>query len=105
MPLCADCGTERPKLHRHHVVPRSQGGSDDQDNIILICANCHEDRHGGPHGGTSSHTAEARAKLGDSMRRRWQNPEYRAKIAASWTPTRRARMVPVAAQAREKLRS
>ena len=40
---CPVCG----KLieHYHHIIPRSQGGSNRPDNIIGICADCHEKIH------------------------------------------------------------
>lgn len=41
---CEKCGTWRMSLHRDHIVPRFKGGTDDADNIQLICANCHEDK-------------------------------------------------------------
>ena len=47
---CNRCGTFRRWLHGHHIVPRSEGGSDDPSNIEHICANCHEDEHGAPFG-------------------------------------------------------
>lgn len=31
----------RSGLQRAHIVARSQGGSDDLDNIVLLCAPCH----------------------------------------------------------------
>jgi len=86
--VCHDCGRSRPWLHFHHIVPKSQGGSDDPENLIEICANCHEDRHGGPYGGLQggsrmAHTPEAIAKRRASLLRRWQDPEYRAKHVAA----------------------
>lgn len=31
--------------HRHHIVYRSAGGSDLPDNLVTLCASCHEDEH------------------------------------------------------------
>ena len=31
--------------HRHHIVYRSRGGSDDDDNLIPLCADCHRRVH------------------------------------------------------------
>lgn len=86
--ICHDCGVRRPWLHFHHIKPKSQGGSDEPDNLIEICSNCHEDRHGGPYGGLNggnrmAHTPEAKAKRRASLLRRWQDPEYRAKTLAA----------------------
>ena len=45
--LCADCGCRIAETgyQIHHVVPKSQGGSDRLDNLILLCPNCHAARH------------------------------------------------------------
>jgi len=43
---CCICGT----LHGvqvHHIVPREDGGSDDIDNAISLCPNCHDEVHSG----------------------------------------------------------
>jgi hypothetical protein len=36
-----------PKLHVHHIVFRSQGGTDAPANLITLCKACHEDLHAG----------------------------------------------------------
>jgi hypothetical protein len=36
------------KLHRvqlHHIVPQAEGGSDDIDNAIALCPECHDEVH------------------------------------------------------------
>lgn len=58
---CERCGTQRPWLHRHHVKPKHQGGTD-EDGIALLCANCHEDEHGGPMVGQRVRAERRRAK-------------------------------------------
>ncbi len=35
------------KLHVHHIIFRSNGGTDTPDNLITLCENCHADLHGG----------------------------------------------------------
>lgn len=35
------------KLEVHHIVFRSQGGSDEENNLITLCHTCHKDLHGG----------------------------------------------------------
>jgi len=99
---CADCGIERPSLHTHHIIPRSQGGTGEPSNLVVLCANCHEDRHGGSFGkyvnGLSlSHTPEAEKKKSETMRKLWSDPQYKAKIIpllnaglARMTPEQRA---------------
>src|SRR5579863_1768858 len=113
--ICQKCGCGRRWLHRHHIVPKSKGGSDDAKNILQICANCHEDEHGGMFGGPlggnrTAHTPEAKAKRSATMRAKWKDPKYRSKhlaalkrglkkvdqsekarkVRAAWTPQRRA---------------
>ena len=41
---CAICGS-RDFLEFHHIIPKSKGGSDDYDNLILLCARCHAGIH------------------------------------------------------------
>jgi hypothetical protein len=81
MPICSECGIERTSIHRHHVIPRSQGGTEERSNIRLLCANCHEDTHGGTYGGPElhrrhAHTPEANAKRAASMRRAWAEGRF-----------------------------
>ena len=42
---CNQCGVEAP-LETDHVVPRSQGGSDDAANLQGLCEDCHSDKTG-----------------------------------------------------------
>ena len=51
------------KLHQvqvHHIVPKEQGGTDDIDNAIPLCPNCHDEVHGrqGPGRTTRSYSPE-----------------------------------------------
>ena len=47
--VCQSCRGKRKdsKLHVHHIVFRSQGGSDDESNLITLCKSCHDDVHRG----------------------------------------------------------
>jgi len=93
---CHDCGVERNGLHKHHIVPKSLGGSNDPSNLVSLCANCHEDRHKGTIGGTlrgaNSHTPAAQAKKSAIMKAHWQDPDFRAKgVRALQSPAKRAK--------------
>lgn len=43
---CVLCGS-RKKLQRHHLVPRSKGGSDTSLNQVAVCGECHRKLHAG----------------------------------------------------------
>ncbi|MCU4972048.1 HNH endonuclease [Halobacteria archaeon AArc-m2/3/4] len=50
---CRDCGFkpdrgESHKLHIHHITPKSEGGSDEMNNLIALCDDCHQKRHSNP---------------------------------------------------------
>jgi len=34
------------ELHAHHIVPLSDGGSDNQENLVTLCKECHKAVHG-----------------------------------------------------------
>lgn len=42
--LCVLCG--RQGAHIHHIVFRSQGGTDDMENLVTLCGECHDHAHG-----------------------------------------------------------
>lgn len=46
---CQNCKGKHKdsKLEVHHIVFRSQGGSDEESNLITLCHTCHKDLHSG----------------------------------------------------------
>ncbi len=42
--FCQTCWQVKP-LIAHHVMPLAIGGSDDEENIILVCRECHMEIH------------------------------------------------------------
>ena len=44
---CQHCKTKQGTLEVHHIVFRSNGGSDEPDNLITLCRNCHRELHAG----------------------------------------------------------
>ena len=44
VPVCEGCG-QAAAVDAHHCTFRSQGGSDEPDNIVLLCRSCHEKAH------------------------------------------------------------
>jgi hypothetical protein len=63
--MCCICS----KLHQvqvHHIVPTSEGGSDNITNGITLCPNCHDEVHGRSHyspGCTSRRYSDSELKL------------------------------------------
>jgi len=112
MAICQACGVDFPWLHKHHIVARSQGGSDDPSNLVDLCPNCHALRHGGPIGGmlngrALSHTPEVRAKRAKTMRTLWTDPDYRRQQSESrlkaWTKERKKEFGPKMRALRERV--
>lgn len=44
---CQKCKTKKGRLHVHHIVFRSRGGTNSPDNLIVLCSDCHEKFHNG----------------------------------------------------------
>ena len=44
---CQVCKSKNTRLEVHHIKYRSQGGTDDLDNLITLCADCHKKVHSG----------------------------------------------------------
>ena len=43
-PKC-NCKIKKPKLEVHHIIFRSNGGSDEAENLIALCKECHDGIH------------------------------------------------------------
>lgn len=41
---CRGCGKAPDEIH--HIIFRSQGGTDDPSNLVSLCRGCHEQAHG-----------------------------------------------------------
>ena len=44
---CQICGKKHTRLEIHHIVFRSQGGTNDESNLITLCEECHAGIHDG----------------------------------------------------------
>ena len=44
---CQVCGKKHTRLEVHHIIYRSQGGTNDENNLITLCKDCHKDIHNG----------------------------------------------------------
>jgi len=38
---CVNCKKTGGRLHVHHIIPRSEEGTDELDNLVTLCAKCH----------------------------------------------------------------
>ena len=44
---CSCCGWNKGSCDIHHIIPRSKGGLDINENLTVICPNCHRLAHEG----------------------------------------------------------
>ncbi len=44
---CQICGKQHTRLEVHHIVFRGRGGTDDENNLITLCEDCHTGVHSG----------------------------------------------------------
>lgn len=44
---CQCCGKKNCRLDVHHIIYRSNGGNNDESNLITLCKDCHEKVHKG----------------------------------------------------------
>jgi cytochrome c553 len=58
--FCVACGSKEDLQH-HHLVMRSEGGSDDKTNLITLCTACHHKAHSRQMNGRYSHSELVRA--------------------------------------------
>lgn len=45
--ICQICGKKNIRLEVHHIIFRSQGGTNDENNLITLCEDCHSGIHNG----------------------------------------------------------
>lgn len=43
--ICKICKKQTNSLENHHIIPKSRGGLDNEDNIIKVCIECHGKAH------------------------------------------------------------
>lgn len=44
---CMVCWEVNPKANGHHLIPYSEGGCADMQNMMTLCASCHTKYHNG----------------------------------------------------------
>lgn len=78
---CQSCGKKHTKLQVHHIIFKSQCGSDRMDNLVTLCKECHEKIHNGElefnkKVKSFKHTAHMnlmRTRLLDCLKRKFSN--------------------------------
>jgi HNH endonuclease len=75
--FCIACDA-REDLQHHHLVTKAEGGSDDNSNLITLCAACHDKLHRRQSDGTYDHRARtiagrmAAKDIGRARRLSWR---------------------------------
>ena len=44
---CSNCSWNLVGLDIHHIIPKSKGGSNNNDNLTVLCPNCYRLSHSG----------------------------------------------------------
>ena len=44
---CQCCGKKNTRLEVHHIIFRSNGGTNDEENLLTLCEDCHKGVHAG----------------------------------------------------------
>lgn len=39
--LCEYTTNERSRIHKHHIIPRQNGGTNQENNLVWLCPNHH----------------------------------------------------------------
>jgi hypothetical protein len=68
---CTSCGQGEP-LELHHILPRSQGGDDVPNNLVVLCRSCHTRLEGHESGWERVAAAVRQYVITDTRRRRYQ---------------------------------
>lgn len=42
---CSLCGWNKASCDVHHIVPKKMGGNNSNENLIIVCPNCHREIH------------------------------------------------------------
>jgi hypothetical protein len=90
---CVKCGVFRECLHRDHIVPKWQDGTEDDSNIQYLCANCHENKSI-----AEVRTPEFAIWQALTNRLRWKDPVFRKKTLEAM------RGVPKTEETKERMR-
>lgn len=44
---CQNCEYSKASRDIHHIIPRKEGGSNENNNLVVLCPNCHREAHEG----------------------------------------------------------
>jgi len=67
--ICESC-RERIAVDAHHLIYKSQGGSDTADNLIILCRSCHAEAHATKNKSLTKERKNEKRKLGVDATRR-----------------------------------
>lgn len=78
---CQICGEKQEKFDVHHIIPKSQGGSNSIKNLITLCGKCHHKVHNGelkfnkkvPRFNHASHMNIMRKRLFEQLKEEFDN--------------------------------
>ena len=82
---CCLCGRQ-PGVSVHHIIPPDAGGSDEIDNAIPLCPNCHDEVHRRCAPGSTT-----RAITPDELRLHRERTMEQVKNGLGWSPDRPTR--------------
>jgi hypothetical protein len=77
---CCLCGTMH-RIQVHHLQPVSQGGSNDYENAITLCPNCHDEVHRGYSPGSTMRSYTVR-----ELKKHRERTIDTIRKATSWSP-------------------
>jgi hypothetical protein len=68
--FCCSACTQSRRLHLHHKIPLSRGGTNKVSNLVFLCETCHSKQHGGrDFSGSREYNETAYSKRVSSIRK------------------------------------
>lgn len=77
---CWSCADE-VRCERCHIIPRSLGGSDEPDNLVLLCHQCHQENPNTEDPQLFWEWLKSRSSIGNES---WKSKGYSAKFYGSY---------------------
>lgn len=82
---CKICKAKGVDLHEHHIIPKSRGGDDSKENLVLVCIECHGKAHDVSFRGDSGLISEAMksVKEAEALAAEWFQDDMMNKLLDS----------------------